>query len=125
MVRGNNVRFSTLQSSGNAEQAYDIRIIGVEELSGDKLVRLVQSQALLTNNRDIPSICSVDSNPVNGSRIISKVLNMTEHMATTILRDKIAKVGTKPHVCHGRLVSPPFLDREALEQDEAFAIEDL
>lgn len=44
-------------------------------------------------------------------------------MTTAVLADKVAQVRAQAHVGDGGLVVAPFLNRQALEEDEAFAIE--
>lgn len=46
-------------------------------------------------------------------------------MAATVLGDEVAQVSTQTHVCDGGLVVPPFLDGEAFEEDEAFAVDEV
>lgn len=46
-------------------------------------------------------------------------------MAAAVLAHEIAQVGAQTHVCDGRLVISPFLDREALEENESFSINDI
>lgn len=46
-------------------------------------------------------------------------------MAAAVLGDEVAQVCAETHVGDGRLVVAPFLHGEALEEDEAFAIEEV
>lgn len=50
---------------------------------------------------------------------------MTQNVAAAVLADEVAQVGTKTHVGHGGLVVTPFLDGEALEQNEAFSVNEV
>lgn len=50
---------------------------------------------------------------------------MSQYVTETILGDEIAQVGTEAHIRHCTLVVSPFLHREAFEENEAFAVEDL
>lgn len=50
---------------------------------------------------------------------------MSQDMATGVLRDKVPQVCAQTHVSDGRLVVAPFLNWEALEENESLAIEDL
>lgn len=50
---------------------------------------------------------------------------MAKDMAAAVLTDKVAQVGTQTHVGDGGLVVAPFLDGEALEEDEAFAVDEV
>jgi hypothetical protein len=72
---------------------------------------------LLASNRVryIPSVGAVDSDLIDLRRILAEILDVAEYMAATVLADEVAEVCTQTHVCHGRLVVAPFLDREALE----------
>ena len=44
-------------------------------------------------------------------------------MAPTVLADEVAQIRTQAHVCDSGLVVAPFLDWEALEEDEAFSVD--
>ena len=46
-------------------------------------------------------------------------------MTFAVLADKVAQVDAETHVCNGGLVGAPFLDREAFEEDETFAIDEI
>lgn len=50
---------------------------------------------------------------------------MTEDVATAVLADEVAQIGAETHVGHGGLVVAPFLDGEALEQNEAFSVNEV
>lgn len=50
---------------------------------------------------------------------------MAEDMTAAVLGDKVAQVGAETHVGDGGLVVAPFLDGEAFEEDEAFAVEEV
>lgn len=71
----------------------------------------------------LPSIGSVNSNSVNCLGVFAKILDMAENMPSAILADEITKVGSKTHVCNGRLMIAPFLNRESFEENEALSIE--
>ena len=47
---------------------------------------------------------------------------MSQDMSSRVLRNKVTQVRAKAHVRNGRLVVTPFLDRETLEEDKAFAV---
>lgn len=81
------------------------------------LVKALFLSCLLASNglRYIPSIGTVNSDLINLRRILAEILDVAEYMAATVLADEVAEVRTQTHVCHGRLVVTPFLDREALE----------
>lgn len=46
-------------------------------------------------------------------------------MTLPILADEIAQIGPKAHVCDCRFVIDPFLDWEAFEEDETFAVDEI
>lgn len=50
---------------------------------------------------------------------------MAEDVAAAVLADEVAEVCAETHVCYGGLVVAPFLDGEALEEDEALAIDEV
>lgn len=50
---------------------------------------------------------------------------MAEHMAPTVLANKVPEVRAKTHVRDSRLVVSPLLNREALEEDESLAVEEV
>lgn len=73
----------------------------------------------------LAGVGAVDADLVNLAAVLTDVLDVTQDVTTAILTDKIAKVCAQAHVSDGGLVQAPFLDREALEEDEAFAVEQL
>jgi len=50
---------------------------------------------------------------------------VAEDVPAAVLGDKVAQVGAETHVGDGGLVVAPFLDREAFEENEAFAVEEV
>lgn len=124
MVGGNDVRLTTLGGSGDAEQPNNVRVVCVEELSGLRSVVMNTSMDDVSMH-DLPSIGSIDSNFVDLGCILAKILDVSKHMATTILTDEVAKVCPKSHICNGGFVVAPFVDGEAFEEDETLAVEDL
>lgn len=104
VVNGDKVRLAALERTCDAEKTNNVAVVGVEVLT---------------------STCSVDTDLVNLGGVLANVLDMSENVAATVLRDKVAKVGAEAHVCSGRLVVAPLLYWEALEEDEALAIEKL
>lgn len=46
-------------------------------------------------------------------------------MTTTVLADEVAEIGSQTHVGDGGLVVAPFVDGEALQEDEALAVDDV
>lgn len=71
----------------------------------------------------IPSVGTVDANFVNLRRILAEILDMAQDVAARVLADEVAEVRAQAHVGDGALVVTPFLDGDALEQDEAFAVD--
>jgi hypothetical protein len=50
---------------------------------------------------------------------------MTQDMAAAVLADEVAQVRAEAHVHDCGLVVAPLLDGEALEEDEASAVEEV
>lgn len=50
---------------------------------------------------------------------------MAQDVTTAVLTDKVAKVRAQTHVCDSGLVVTPFLDGEALEENESLAINEI
>lgn len=50
---------------------------------------------------------------------------MTQDMTATILTDEIAQISPQTHIRHGAFMVSPFLNGDALEEDESFAIEEI
>lgn len=73
----------------------------------------------------VPSVRAVDSHFVNLVRVLAQILDVAQDMPAAVLADEVAQVSTQTHVCNSGLVVAPFLDGEALEQDEAFAVEEI
>lgn len=73
----------------------------------------------------LPGICTVDSHLVDLRRVLAQVFHVAEHVSTAVLGDKVAQIGAETHVGDGGLVVAPFLDGEALKEDEAFAVEEV
>lgn len=73
----------------------------------------------------LPSIRPVNPDLVNLRRILAQILDVTQDMAARVLTHKVAQVGSEAHVGDGGFVVAPFLDGEALEEDKAFAVEEV
>lgn len=73
----------------------------------------------------LPSIRTVYSYFINSSRVISKILHMTQNVSAAVLGDEVSEVCAKTHVSYCRLMIAPFLHWEPFEKDEALAIENL
>lgn len=50
---------------------------------------------------------------------------MAEDMAARVLANKVAQISSQAHVRDGTFVVAPFLDRDAFEQDEALAMQEI
>lgn len=75
--------------------------------------------------RNSPSIGAVDAHFVNLGRVLAEILDVAENVAAAVLADEVAEICAETHVCHGGLVVAPFLDGEALEEDEALAVDEV
>lgn len=73
----------------------------------------------------IPSVGTVDADFVDLRRVLAEILYMAQDVAARVLADEIAEVRAQAHVGDGALVVTPFLDGDALEQDEAFAVDEI
>jgi hypothetical protein len=103
-MRAHDVALSTFKCTSDAKEPNNIAIVGVEVLS---------------------SCCTVDANAIALAEILAYIFDVAKDMSESVLRDKVAEVGSKAHISHCRLVKAPCLDRKAFEEDEAFAIEEL
>ena len=67
---------------------------------------------------------AVDPNFIDFRRVGADIFNVPEDVTETVLRNEVAQVGPEAHVGDCRFVESPGLNREAFEQNEAFAVED-
>lgn len=104
MVHADNVALAALLCAVAAQQADNVARVGVEELPGRG---------------------AVDAHAVDLGGVVADVLDVAQHVAAAVLRDEVAEVGAQAHVGDGVLVGTPFLCWEALEEDEAFAVEEI
>lgn len=104
VVDADNIALAALGCAVQAEQADNIGVIAVEELA---------------------SCGTVDADLVNLCCVITDIFHMTQDMAVGVLRDKVAQVGAKAHVGNSILFSIPLVCGEALEEDEALAVEEI
>lgn len=74
---------------------------------------------------DSPSIRTVDAYFVGLGRVLAEIFDVPEHVAATVLAHKVANTSANAHVGNGRLFQSPFLHGNALEENEAPAINDL
>lgn len=101
MVYADNVALAPFQSTVDTEEADDIAVIRVEELA----------------------CCgSVDADFVDLAGVVPDIFDVAQYVATTVLRDEVAKVCPQTHVGGGCLLRVPFAGWKALEEDEALAV---
>lgn len=122
MVCGDNVGLAPGERFSNAEEAHDVRPISMEVLAARVLVTH-PSHIASRLRKHIPSVGSIDTDSVGLCRILSKILHMTEDVATTVLACEVSQVSAEPHVCGCAFTQIPLADRDAFEQEEAFAID--
>lgn len=77
----------------------------------------------MSSELHIPRSCSINSNFVRLGGVVAEVFDMTKNVPAPVLTYKIAQIRPQSHICHSRFVVAPFLDREAFEENEPFAIE--
>lgn len=104
VMNRDNVALTTLLGAVYAQKTDDITIISVEELAGGS---------------------AIDADGVDLSRVITDILDVAEDVAAAVLRDKVSKIGAETHVGDGVLLWAPNIGREALEEDEALAVEEI
>lgn len=104
MVHAHNITLATFLRAVDTQQADNIARVGVEEL---------------------PRRGAVDAHAVDLGRVVADVLDVAEDVAAAVLGDEVAQVGAEAHVGDGVLVGAPLLGGEALEEDEAFAVEEV
>ena len=73
-MRGNDIGLAALESARNAEQAYNVRIIGVEVLT---LTMNQQEIKTAIYSGDVPCVCPVYSNSVNLRCILSQIFHVS------------------------------------------------
>ena len=79
----------------------------------------------MKRGRNIPCVRPVDSYFVRLGWVVADIFDVAEDMSSSILADEVSQNSAESHVCHGRLMVPPFLNWEAFEQDETLAVQDL
>ena len=104
VVYAHNVALPTLKSAMDTKKTDNICIVGVEELASRR---------------------PVDTDLVDLRRVVTHVLYMSEDMAASILRYKVADIGSETHVGSSSLFQVPLSGREALEEDEALAVKQI
>ena len=76
MMRGSNVRFSTFESSCDAKQSNNVRIVTVKILPDDQVVSLC-FQSIACFKSTLPCIRPVDSDFIDLRWIITEIFDMT------------------------------------------------
>ena len=104
VVDGDDVRLAAFQRPRDAQQADDVAVVGVEELASAGAV-----------DADFIDLCGVGA----------RVFDVAQDVAEAVLRDEVAEVGAEAHVGDGGLVIAPLCDRQAFEEEEAFAVDDV
>jgi hypothetical protein len=75
--------------------------------------------------RSSPSVGAVDAHFVDLGGILAEILDVTEDVTAAVLADEVAQICAETHVCDGGLVVTPFLDGEALEENEALSVDEI
>lgn len=104
VVHADDVALPALLRAVAAQQADDVARVGVEELARRR---------------------AVDAHAVDLRRVVAHVLDVAQHVAAAVLADEVAQVGAEAHVGHRVLMRAPLGGGEALEQDEALAVEEV
>ena len=104
VVDGDDVGLAALEGAGDAQQANDVAVVGVEELAGAG---------------------AVDADLIYLGGVGARVFDVAQDVAEAVLRDEVAEVGAEAHVGDGGLVIAPLCDRQAFEEEEAFAVDDV
>ncbi|CAH0055720.1 unnamed protein product [Clonostachys solani] len=104
VVDADDVALAPLGGAVDAEEANHIAVVGVEELAGGG---------------------AVDAHLVDLGGVVADVLDVAQDVAEAVLREEVADVGAQAHVGHGVLARAPLLCREALEEDEALAVDEV
>jgi hypothetical protein len=104
MVNTGDIRFAAFLCSIKAEQSHQIAVIRMEEL---------------------PSSRPVNTDFIDLRRVVADVFDVPQHVAAAVLADEIAQMCAETHVCDGVLKRRPFAGGEALEEDEAFAVQEV
>lgn len=122
VVGGNDVRFAARFGLVNTEESDKVGVVDVEELA---------------------RVGAVDADFVNLGGVVAEVFDVAEDVAVAILGNEVTEgglvrvgdgregweeddepeVGADSHIGGARLFDAPFLDREAFEEDEAIAVD--
>ncbi|CAG9941768.1 unnamed protein product [Clonostachys rosea f. rosea IK726] len=104
VVDADNVALAALGGAVDAQEPHDVAVVGVEELAGGG---------------------AVDAHLVDLGGVVADVLDVAQDVTEAVLREEVADVGAQPHVGDGVLARGPLLGREALEEDEALAVDEV
>ena len=107
VVGGDDVGFAAFESAGETEEADEVGVVGVEELSGGWLVLFgmgVSSgslskvsnmvQGLGVGEVDLPRVCPINPDLVDLSRIFPQILDMSQHVSLAVLADEIPQISS-------------------------------
>ena len=100
---GDEVGFATLEGPRDAEETDDVGVVGVEVLA---------------------RVGAVDADFVRLRGIFADVLDVPKNVATAVLADEVAKVGSQAHIRGGGFADGPFRGGEVFDQNETLAIEE-
>lgn len=73
----------------------------------------------------VPGVRAVDSDSVGLCWVFSQILDVAEDMAAAVLAHEVPQVCTKAHVCGRNFLEIPLADGDALEQEKAFAVDQI
>lgn len=102
VVDADNIALTAFEGTVDTQETNNVAVVGVEELA---------------------SCRPVDANLVDLAGIVADVLDVAQYMAATVLGDKVAEVCAQAHISCRCLLRIPHTGREALEEDEALAVE--
>ena len=93
-MRRDEIRFAALESLGDTQQADDIGIIRVEELTEGHARALVPHAEILAMHRNVhvPSVCPVNAHFIDLSRIFPKIFHMAQDMTAAVLTDEVTQI---------------------------------
>lgn len=124
-VRRGQIGLAAFEGACNAQQADNVGVVGVEELPFNKLVTGPSTKTLYKKIEGLPRVRAVYAHFINLRRVLAQILDMAQHMPAAILAHKVSQIRAQAHVCNGGFGIAPFGHRQALEQDEAAAVEEL
>lgn len=98
------VTLASLLCTVHAQQPDNVTVVRVEELARRR---------------------AVDAHLVDLRRVVADVLDVPQDVAAAVLGKEVADMGSEAHVCNCGLVGAPLRGGEALEEDEALAVEEV